>query len=43
MGKDKISEQEIKNKTEILVKTYIEEGVSEEVALERAQKKLKTV
>jgi hypothetical protein len=41
MGKDQISEQEKKNKTEILVKTYIEEGVSEEVALERAQKKVK--
>ncbi len=41
MGKDRVSEQEEKNKTEILVKTYIEEGVSEEVALQRAQKKVK--
>ena len=41
LGKDRVSEQEEKNKTEILVKTYIEEGVSEEVALQRAQKKVK--
>ena len=41
MGKDRVSEQEEKNKTEILVKTYIEEGVSEEVALQRAQQKVK--
>ena len=41
LGKDLISQQEKKNKTEVLVQTYIEQGVSEEVALQRANNEVK--
>ena len=40
LGKDQVSDEEEKNKTKVLVQTYIEEGVSEEVALQRAKKKV---